>query len=365
MPGELDASAVTGAPPGMGVRLSSNEGPLGPAPGAVAAVRGLAGDLHRYPDDQSEALRGALAEHEGVEPDQVAVGTGSAALLMDLVAHECAGRGRASVLAFERAFVVYRLAAANAGAAYREVPTEGPPSVPGRGGYGRDAGALRKAIEDHTRVIMVDNPANPTGAHLSASDLQQLLDAVPDSVTVVIDEAYHQFALDSSGYRSVREIGSEHPRLLVVRTFSKAYALAGLRVGYLVGPPELVASLDRWRVRFNVNAAAQAAALAALADDAHLEATVETVIEGRRRMAEALTELGIPVTAGLGNFVTIELGQPATPVLRAYADRGVGVRPLAPYGMDEQLRVTVGTPREIDAFLAASREVLTGVAARA
>lgn len=365
MPGDLDPAAVSGAPPGMEVRLSSNEGPLGPAPGAAAAVRELAGDLHRYPDDRSRALREALAEHEGVEPDRVAVGTGSAALLMDLVAHECAGVDAASVLAFERAFVVYRLAAANARATYREAPTEGPPEVPGRRGYGRDAGALREAVDDHTGVLVVDNPGNPTGAHLSAADLRELLEAVPDSVTVVIDEAYHQFAADSPDYRPVRELGSDHPRLLVVRTFSKAYALAGLRVGYLVGPPELVASLDRWRVRFNVNAAAQAAALAALADDAHLEATVATVAEGRRRMAEGLTELGIPVTAGLGNFVTIELGQPAPPVVRAYAERGVGVRPLAPYGMDEQLRVTVGRPGEVDAFLEASEHVLAGVAARA
>ena len=358
--GIASASAV-GPPPGMKVRLSSNESPFGPSPAALAAMRDVAARAHLYPDDQSTDLRSALATLEGVTVDRVGVGTGSAGLLMDLIAHECAEGG--SVLTYERAFVVYRLGARNAGATYVEAPTGGP-ATGEADGYGRDVDALLDRIDDDTRVVLVDNPGNPTGSHLTGDELRALVEGVPDHVTVALDEAYHHFARGQRGYATAAELGLEHPRLLTVRTFSKAYALAGLRVGYVVGPADLVDSLDAYRVRFNVNAVAQAAAVAALADTDHLETTVTQTVTGRARMAEALREMGIPFTDGLGNFLTIELGEPATPVVAAYAEHGVGVRPLASYGMSEQLRVTVGTPDEVEAFLAASRDVLAGVAAR-
>ncbi len=294
-----------------------------------------------------------------VTADQVAVGTGSAGLLMDLVAHECGDGG--AVLTYERAFVVYRLGARNAGAPYVEAPTGGPATRDAEG-YGRDPQALLDRIDEETRLVIVDNPGNPTGSHLTGEELRALVAGVPDHVTVAIDEAYHQFAQGQRGYATVAELGLDHPRLLTIRTFSKVYALAGLRIGYLVGPSELVASLDAYRVRFNVNAMAQAAAVAALADTAHLRDTVEQTVAGRGRMAAGLREIGVPFTAGLGNFVTIELGEAAGPVVAAYAERGVGVRPLAPYRMDEQIRVTVGTAEEVDAFLNVSRQILPTVA---
>ncbi|MDX1658488.1 MAG: aminotransferase class I/II-fold pyridoxal phosphate-dependent enzyme [Nitriliruptorales bacterium] len=355
------SAAAVGPPPGMDVRLSSNEAPFGPSPEAIAAIEKLAPEAHIYPDDQSVALRQALADRIGADPSEVAVGTGSAGLLMDLVYHECHDGG--AVLAYERAFVVYRLAANNLGVRYDEAPTDGPPTG-AENGYGRDPQALLDAITDDTRLIVIDNPGNPTGAHLTADELAAVVEAVPDHVTIAIDEAYHHFASGQQGYETVLDVGLEHPRLLVLRTFSKAYALAGLRVGWMVGPSELVRSLDAFRVRFNVNAAAQAAAVAAMEDTDHLTRTIDATLKGRRRMAAELRDLGVPVTAGLGNFVTIELGQEAAPIVEAYAEHGVGVRPLAPYGMLEQLRVTVGTPEEVDAFLDASRDVLADVASR-
>ena len=219
-------------------------------------------------------------------------------------------------------------------------------------------------ITDDTRVVLIDNPGNPTGAHLTGEQLAEVVAGIPEHVTVAIDEAYHHFAAGQRGYQTVRELGVEHPRLLVLRTFSKAYALAGLRVGWMFGPSELVQSLDAWRVRFNLNAAGQVAALAALEDTEHLTRTIDGTLKGRRRMVAELRDMGIPVTDGLGNFVTIALGQEAAPIVEAYAGHGVGVRPLAPYGMLEQIRVTVGTPEEVDAFLDASREVLADVASR-
>jgi histidinol-phosphate aminotransferase len=360
--GSVASASAVGPPPGMAVRLSSNESPFGPSPRAVAAANEAVAEANLYPDDQSVELRDALAELEGRSVDEVAVGTGSAALLMDLIAHECRDDD-VSIATFERAFVVYRLGARNAGARYVEAATGGPATA-GSDGYARDVDALLGVVDDTTRVVLVDNPGNPTGAHLTGDELRALVAGVPEHVTIVLDEAYHHFATGQRGYATAAELGLDHPRLLVLRTFSKAYALAGLRVGYLTGPAELVASLDAWRVRFNLNAPGQRAAIASLGDTDHLQRTIDGTLEGRQRMADGLRELGVPFTDGLGNFLTLELGTTAAPVVDAYAGHGVGVRPLAPYGMTEQLRVTVGTPDEVDAFLAASRDVLSEVPSR-
>ncbi len=363
MSDQIASASAAGPPPGMAVRLSSNESPFGPAPAALEAIRRAAAEAHLYPDDQATALRERLAAHEGVEAARVAVGTGSAGLLMDAVAHACHGAAAPGVLAFEQAFVVYRLAARNAGAAYLEAPTAGPASGD-EDGYARDVGALLDLVDADTRVVLIDNPGNPTGAHLTGEQLTALVAGLPEDVTVVVDEAYHDFATGQRGYATVAELGLAHPRLLVTRTFSKAHGLAGERVGYVLGPPGLVAELDAWRVRFNVTRTAQAAAIASLDEPAHVAACIRGTLEGRARMAHHLRGLGVPVTEGLGNFVTVELGEPAGPVVEAFAGHGVGVRPLAPYGMDEQIRVSVGTPSEVGAFLAAADEVLAEVASR-
>jgi histidinol-phosphate aminotransferase len=360
------SSAAVGPPPGMKVRLSSNESPFGPSPAAVEAATAVLADAHRYPDDQSVTLRAAIAASIGRQPDEVAVGTGSAALLMDAIPHACASGPEldapAEVVAFARSFVVYRLAARNAGADYVEVATGGP-ATEASGGYARDVDALLAAVNPATRVVVIDNPGNPTGVHLDREQLLAVIEGVPEHVTVIVDEAYHEFATGQRGYATVGELGVEHPRLLVLRTFSKAYALAGLRVGHVSGPAELVGALDARRTRFNVTAPGQAAALASLGDTGHLARTVSGTLEGRARMAAGLRELGVAFTDGLGNFLTIELGTAAGPIVEAFAAHGVGVRPLAPYGMDEQIRVTVGTPAEVDAFLEAAREVLAGSSA--
>ena len=341
----------------MRVRLSSNESPFGPSPAAIEAATSTLSQAHRYPDDASSELRAAIAVAEGVSPAEVAVGTGSAALLMDLIPERCAGEGDAEVVAFARSFVVYRLAARNAGAAYVEVATGGP-AVGTDPGYGRDVEALLAAVTPRTRVVAIDNPANPTAAHVTGEALQHLARELPGHVTLVIDEAYHHFATGQQGYARVRELTLEHEDVVVLTTFSKAHALAGLRVGAVLGPPGVIAATDGRRPRFNVAAAAQAAALASLGDREHLERTVEGTIEGRARLSAGLHELGVAHSAGLGNFVTVELGRPAGPVVEAFADRGIGVRPLVPYGLEEQVRITVGTPAEVDAVLAAAREIL-------
>jgi len=351
------AAATVGPPVGMAVRLSSNESPFGPSNQAVESMEQAARDVHRYPDDQSRRLRAALAAHEGVSEANVAIGNGSAAILMDLVAHEITAHGPGSVLSFERAFIVYRLAARNAGARYVEAPTAGP-ATPETSGYARDLGALLERVDDDVRLVMIDNPGNPTGTHLDGDELTALVQSLPDHVTIVIDEAYHHFAAGQRGYRTVAELGLDHPRLLVTRTFSKAYALAGLRVGYVMGPEAIVSSLDGFRARFNVGSVAQAGALAALADQPHLTSTVGRAILQRDRITEGLREIGMPCTDSLGNFVTFEVGGVAASAIDAFGQRGIGVRGLVPYGMTEQVRVTAGTEDEVDAFLEAAADLL-------
>lgn len=362
----IASSSAAGPPPGMKVRLSSNESPFGPSPAAIAAAAAAATEAHRYPDDQSVALRQRLADDAGLDLEQVAVGNGSAALLMDALA--CLARpgedGRpGEVVAYERSFVVHRLGARNAGARYVEAP-DGGPAVGDADGYARQPEALLERVTEDTRVVVIDNPGNPTNAHLSGPELTVLLAELPEHVTVLIDEAYHDFATGQRGYATVADLDVTHPRVLATRTFSKAHALAGLRVGVLTGPADLVAEVDGWRARFNLTAVSQAAALASLDDRAHLEAGVAATLEQRARIVDHLRGMGVPVTSGLGNFVTIELGEPSEPIVAAYAQHGIGVRPLQPYGMLEQIRVTVGSRDEVDAFLGASDDVLATVASR-
>ncbi|MEX0868674.1 MAG: histidinol-phosphate transaminase, partial [Nitriliruptoraceae bacterium] len=321
------ASAV-GPPPGMRVRLSSNESPIGPSPTAIEAAGRALAQGHRYPDDQSEVLRGALAAEYGRDEREVAVGNGSAALLMDAIAAVGAG---GDVLAFERSFIVYRLAAANVSARYVEVPTGPPPSVAGPG-YIRDPERLLDAVGARTRAVVLDNPGNPTGTHLAPDDLRELVTSIPEYLTVIIDEAYRHFAVDDVDYATVEELGIDHPRLVVLDTFSKAHALAGLRIGVVRGPAELVGHFDARRPRFNVTAPAQAAALASLADRDHLAEVVAVTRAGRRRMADVLADAGVIYTDSRANFLTIELGEAAGPTIAAFAQRGIGVRDLGAYG---------------------------------
>lgn len=355
------ASQAVGPPVGARVRLSSNESPFGPSPEALAAVEASLHEGHRYPDDASVQLRSALAKHEGCELDQVGVANGSAALLMDLIPH-LTGPGD-EVLTFAHAFIVYRLATANAKATYVEVEDGGPATLD-RNGYARDVDRLLAKITDRTRLIVIDNPGNPTGVHLTGAELEHLLASVPEDVTIVIDEAYHHFATEQHGYQAVRDLKVDHPRVLTVRTFSKAFALAGMRVGYVVGPAELVGPLDAYRSRFNVSIPAQTAAVASLADTDHLRATIEGTLKGRARMAAGLRELEVPFTEGLGNFLTVECGSPAAPIVEHYGQHGIGVRTLPPYGMLDQFRVSIGTPEETEEFLTVSEQVLTNVASR-
>lgn len=344
---------------GVTVRLSSNESPYGPSPAAMRAAREALQETRSYPDDESTALREVLAAAEGVDVSRLAVAAGSTPLLLDLI--EVAAIDGGEVLTFDKSFRAYAIGAANARAGHVKAPVGGPATL-GSSGYSRDPDALLALVSPRTKVVIVDHPGNPSGAHLTAEQLRTLVERLPEHVIVVVDEAYHHFAHGQRGYATTAELGLDHPGLVTVRTFSKAHALAGLRAGYLVGPTGFVAGLEARRPRFNISTASQAAAIASLADTANVRRVVEATVAGRRRLAGGLRELGVPCTESLGNFVTLELGTASSPIVAAYRAQGIGVRPLEPYGMTEQIRVTVGTPAQIDTFLAASTDVLAQIA---
>jgi histidinol-phosphate aminotransferase len=338
------------------IKLASNENPLGPSPKAIAALRDGAADVHLYPDGGAFYLRRALGDKLGVPPDWLLFGNGSNELI-DLAARAFVGEGDEAVVA-EHAFVIYAMAMQAQGGRARVVPARR---------YGHDLEAMAAAVTDRTRLVFLANPNNPTGTMFGEDEWRRFLAAVPPDVVVVLDEAYAEYVDDPDYPRSIaalREIGDERP-LLVLRTFSKIYGLAGLRIGFAVGHPQLLDVLNRLRAPFNVNLLAQRAALAALADDEHLERTRQVNRAGMRQLGAGLRALGLDVVPSCANFLLVNVA-PLGPVAAIYEEllrRGVIVRPVGVYGLPEHIRVTIGTEAENRRFLAALGEIAAAPAA--
>lgn len=326
------------------VKLASNENPFGASPRAIEALVALATEVHRYPDARVHNLREKLAQRLGVTPSELVFGNGSNELL-ELVLTTFTEPGDHVVFA-EPSFVVYRLAASAHGLAQTAVPLRD---------YRHDLEAMSQAITDETRVVFVANPNNPTGTHVSRAELSRFLRDLPSSVVAVLDEAYFEYAT-AEDYPDGLELRDLHERLLVVRTFSKAYGLAGLRLGYAVGPIELCGYVERVRAPFNVNALVQAAAVAALDDVDHLRHCRKENAKERRRVSAGLERLGLRVVPSQANFVLVELGRPAAEIFDRLLDRGVITRCVPP--SSEALRISIGTPAENARLLAALEEVL-------
>jgi len=322
------------------VKLASNENPRGPSPKAIGAIADAVADLTRYPDGNGFALRAALALHHGVAPERIVLGNGSNDIL-ELVSQAFLTPGDEAVYA-QHAFAVYPLATHARGAKGIEVPARD---------YGHDLDAMAAAITPRTRVVFVANPNNPTGTWAAPSMVAAFLDAVPRDVVVVLDEAYDEY-LDEADQSPAIGWVVRHANLVVSRTFSKAYGLAALRVGYGVMDPSVADMLNRVRQPFNVNALAQAAAIAALADTDYVAESARLNRHGLERLEEGLAALGVATLPSHGNFILARVGDAA----RIYADllrQGVIVRPVAGYGLPEWLRITVGLPAENERFLAA------------
>ena len=332
------------------VELGSNENPYGPSPRALDAAHASLADAHRYPDPLGGDLSRALASRHAVTPAQILLGNGSHELLMQF-AQVFAGPG-ADVVASRFGFAVYALAAQAAGAKLLVVDAH--PRDHAAQPRGHDLDAIAASLSDATRLVYLANPNNPTGTWFAGDAFARFLQHVPDSVIVVVDEAYAEFALDDAdGYRSAFTLLPRHRNLVVTRTFSKAYALAGLRVGYAVGDAGLIAVMQRVRESFNVNMPALAAACAALDDAAHLDAGIAGNHAQREALIAALRDRGWNVTPSATNFVLVEFGERTAMIEASLLARGVVARPMVGYGLPDCLRITVGNADDNARLLAA------------
>lgn len=332
--------------------LGANENPLGPSERALDAFRRAALAIHRYPDPNGRALKAALAERFHHPREGIVLGNGSHELLV-LLARCFAGPGD-EVLSSRYGFAVFPIAAVLAGAksvVAAAFPEDHPRAL------GHDPQALVAALSPRVRILFLANPNNPTGSWLSLAEIESLLAAAGPETLVVVDEAYQEYVIEEEP-RSAVALLPRYPQLVVTRTFSKAYGLAGLRLGYLLAHPEVAAVLERCRETFNVNQPAQEAALAALADKAHLAKVRAANAAEREHLAQALARLGLRVLPSRANFVLVRFGEGAAALGEALLERGIVLRPLLAYGLKHYLRVTVGRREENERLLTVLQALL-------
>ena len=330
------------------IKLASNENPLGPSPRALAALREAASGVHRYPDGGGFYLKQKLAKKLGVAAEEIALGNGSNEIL-ELVARTFLRPGEDAVMSAQ-AFVVYASVVQAAAGIPRVVPLRD---------FTHDLDAMAAAIRKSTRLVFLGNPNNPTGTIYRRDAFERFLARVPRDVVVVADDAYAEYVVDPE-YPRTLEYRSPERLLLTLRTFSKIYGLAGLRIGYGIGSAEMIDALERIRQPFNVNLLAQAAALAALDDDQHVERSRRANREGMEYLENEFRRLGLDFVPSQANFVLVRVGDGAA-VYERLLRRGVIVRPVAGYGFPEHVRVTVGTGEENRRFVAALEHALHGV----
>ncbi len=328
------------------IKLASNENPLGPSPRALEALHSAAAQLARYPDGNGFRLKTALAERLNTTPERITLGNGSNDIL------EFAARAFVTpeheVVFSAHAFAVYPIVTQAVGAQAVVVPARE---------WGHDLDAMQAAVNDRTRLVFIANPNNPTGTWLPSGALEAFVAALPPHVLVVIDEAYYEY-VEADGYATAMSWVDRYPNLIVARTFSKAYGLAGLRVGYGVASAMLTDMLNRVRQPFNVNSLALAMAEAALEDQAHIDRAVAVNRAGMGQLTQAFDAFGLSYIPSVGNFICVDLAQPAALIYEALLREGVIVRPVANYGMPDHLRITVGTPEENSRFIEALGKVL-------
>lgn len=328
------------------VKLASNENPLGPSPKALAAARAALADMARYPDGNGFALKAALADRHGVAADTITLGNGSNDVL-ELIARAFLSPAHAAVYS-EHAFAVYPIVTQAIGAEHRVAKARD---------YGHDLEAMAALVDDKVRVVFIANPNNPTGTWLRAEALERFLAGLPETAIAVVDEAYFEYVSEADYPDTIAWL-ARFPNLVVTRTFSKAFGLAGLRVGYSVSSAALASVLNRVRQPFNVNMAAHAAAVAALADQDYLARSVAANGAGMVQLEAGLKALGLDYIPSVGNFIAADMGRPGPAVYELLLREGVIVRPMANYGMPNHLRITIGSERENARCLAALKKVL-------
>jgi len=340
------------------IKLASNESPFGPSPLALEAIKAASSEMNYYPDTLSSELTARLAELHEVEPEQVLVTAGSTGFL-DILARTLLGPGLNAITS-KLSFIIYPIVTRATGAHIVEVPTLD---------EGYDLERILEAVDVHTRVVYISNPNNPTGTLLEARAIDAFLDRLPSHVITVLDEAYYDYASYLAAERgveyshSLNYVRQERP-VVVLRTFSKAHGLAGLRIGYGIGPAELMGYFRRMKPAFMVSSLGEAAALAALADGHHVRRALEANADGARLLTKALSEMGIGVTPTWANFLFCRIGEETSSLCRGLQEHGVIVRPMSGgWGAPDAFRVTIGTAEHNEQFLEALKRVRSGIPA--
>lgn len=332
------------------IKLASNENPLGPSAAALAAMKRVLDNIHLYPDGNAYYLKQKLAAKLNLSPEHLILGNGSNEII-EFIGHvvlsNCPGPHPAEVLVSQYCFAVYPLVAQLFGAKLVSVPASK---------YGHDLRAMRQALNPATRVVFVANPNNPTGTVIPSPEVARFVDELPDHVLLALDEAYIEFLDPAPDFLPLIRNG-QRKNLLLMRTFSKIYGLAGLRIGYGIAHPELIAVLEKVRQPFNLNAVAQAGALAALDDVAHVEKTRANNAAGLEWFAAAFRRLHLQFIPSAANFILVRVGD-GLRVFDALQRQGVIVRPMEGYHLGEWVRITIGTPAQNERCLTALQQIL-------
>ena len=339
------------------IKLASNENPFGPSPLAVEAIRRAAAEVNWYPEPDSSELRQLLAEKHGVTSGHVMVTAGTSSFL-HIIGRTLLGPGLHAITS-ELSFISYPIVCQAAGATLVKIPMRS---------YGYDLESILKAINQDTRVIFFANPNNPTGSFVGVEEVDRFIERVPPHVLVILDEAYADFAEAFAAERGVEyshglRYIEEGRNVIVMRTFSKAHGLAGLRLGYGLAHPDLISYLSRVKVVFSVSSIADAAGAAALRDQAHIQKTLRNNLQGAKYVTESLSAMGLKVLETWANFVYVDVGEDASELNKRLLAEGIIIRPLGGWGAKTAIRVTIGKPEENEAFIAAMKKVV-GAAVR-
>ncbi len=329
------------------IKLASNENPLGPSQNVLDAIASTK-DLSRYPDGNGFSLKKALAEKHNIDPDKITLGNGSNDVL-EMVARAFVTPEH-EVIYSQHSFAVYPIVTQAVGAEHVVVPAND---------WGNDLSAILSAITDKTRLIFIANPNNPTGTWVNSTDLRSFLENVPEHVIVLLDEAYFEYAISEKNYPDCSLWLNDFHNLIVTRTFSKAYGLAGLRIGYALSHPDIANLLNRVRQPFNNNSLALIAAETALQDKEYIEHSVEVNHLGMKQLMLAFDDMGLEFIPSKGNFICVDFEQPADDIYQSLLKSGVIVRPVANYGMPNHLRISIGTGLENSRFINELAKILS------
>lgn len=332
------------------IKLASNENDLGPSPRAVDSIEGILGELHRYPDGSCYYLKQALARRFEVSPANIVVGNGSNELI-DFLCRIFIREGR-NAISSRPSFLVYNKMVQINGGENRIVPLKKST---------HDLHAIAATVDENTRLIFLDNPNNPMGTVIREKDMREFLAGLPDHLLVVLDEAYGEFVRPGTDWAEGNGLFPSDSRIIILRTFSKAYGLAGLRVGYGIMHEDVASLCDRVRQPFNVNLPAEAGALAALSDTSHLESTLENTWNGMIKLFKAIQGFGCVPFESNTNFMIVDTHRKAKEVFEAMLRKGVIIRSMDSYGFPTYIRITVGTPRENERFIHSFSEVLNEI----